>query len=173
MCHRDEETALERGLPGVEYYKNAFIHYYGTGAHRPGTTDLVTEFENIPPLPPEMTARMDEMVRRGLGTPEKLRNLVLEQEAAGVDQVIFQVKLGATRHEHVMEALELFAKEVMPEFAARRPADDDAKRDRLALPMKEALARVEAPATDVSGYVIRTDMETYGPPQPAGQQAGA
>lgn len=168
MCHADEQTALERALPGIDFYVNAFIHYYGTGEHRPGTTDLVTEFAKTPPMPPEVTARMEEVVRRGIGTPDKLRAMLREQEEAGVDQVIFQVKLGATRHEHVMEALELFATEVMPEFAERRGAGEEAKRERLALPIKEALARVETPAVDVSDYVIRTDMETYGPPQSAG-----
>lgn len=91
--------------------------------------------------------------------------MIRAQEAAGVDQIIFQVQLGANKHEHIVESLELFAREVMPEFVERREAQDLAKAERLAVPVKEALGRIETSTVDVSDYLIRTDMELFGPPQ--------
>jgi hypothetical protein len=42
-------------------------------------------------------------------------------EESNVDQVILLNQAGRNRHEHICEALELFASEVMPEFHAREP----------------------------------------------------
>ncbi|MDQ1041761.1 alkanesulfonate monooxygenase SsuD/methylene tetrahydromethanopterin reductase-like flavin-dependent oxidoreductase (luciferase family) [Streptomyces sp. V3I8] len=166
LCHRDEEIAYERAMGGVDFYVNSFMHFYVQGGHRPGTTVLSEEFAKQPPVPPENAERMDKVVRRGIGTPDKLAEMIRVQEAAGVDEIIFQVQLGSNSHEHICESLELFAREVMPEFAGRREAAELAKQDRLAVPLKNALERIEAPAVDVSDYVIRTDMEEFQNPRP-------
>lgn len=74
--------------------------------------------------------------------------------------MIFQVQLGKNKHEHICESLELFAREVMPEFAERREEREAAKRERLAVPIKEALTKVIEPsAVDVSDYVVSAEME--------------
>lgn len=44
--------------------------------------------------------------------------------------MIFVMQAGKNRHEHIMEAVELFAREVLPEFAER---DDEARRRKLDL----------------------------------------
>jgi len=48
-------------------------------------------------------------------------------EDAGVDQLIFVSQAGRNRHEDVCESLELFAREVMPEFKDRVEAGDAAR----------------------------------------------
>lgn len=165
LCHADEETAYERALGGVNFYVNSFMHFYVRGEHRPGITDLETEFAKQVPLPPESVARMDQVVRRAIGTPRKIRELIRAQEDAGVDEVIFQLQLGGNRHEDICESLELFAREVMPEFAERREAREAAKEERLGPAIESALGRIEPNTEDVSDYVIRTDLELYAPPQ--------
>jgi alkanesulfonate monooxygenase SsuD/methylene tetrahydromethanopterin reductase-like flavin-dependent oxidoreductase (luciferase family) len=166
LCHADEETAYERALGGVDFYVKSFMHYYVYGEHRPGITDMRTEFAKPSPIPPENAARMDTVVRRAIGTPQKIAALICDQEEAGVDEVIFQLQLGGNRHEHICESLELFAREVMPEFAGRRPDRESAKASRLAAPVKNALARIEPNHDDVSDYAIRTDFMEYPPAQP-------
>jgi alkanesulfonate monooxygenase SsuD/methylene tetrahydromethanopterin reductase-like flavin-dependent oxidoreductase (luciferase family) len=161
FCHADEQTAYDRALDGVRFYVNSFMHYYVHGAHHPGFTDLKTEFAKNEPLPPESVARMEDVIKSGIGTPQKLRELLRTLEEAGVDQAIFQVQLGANKHEHICESLKLFAREVMPEFVERREAAESAKAERLSVPIKNALANVVTSDVDVSGYVIRTDMEEY------------
>lgn len=175
MCHSDAETALDRGLDGAYSLFYGFMHYYLNGQHYPGKTDLAAEFaqaremvgltrNSSADLNPELKARIDSL-RMGIGTPSQLKDMIRAYEDAGVDQIIFQTQIGTTKHEHICEALELFGSEVIPEFAGRREAGDAAKQERLAVPIKEALGRIEPNTTDVSDYVIMTDMQA--PPAPA------
>ena len=72
----------------------------------------------------------------------------VDETGRGVDEMLLSVQTGRTRHEHVCEALELFAAEVMPEFAARRPAREAAKRGELGEPhaVGEVANRLRRPA---------------------------
>jgi hypothetical protein len=78
---------------------------------------------------------------RGIGTSEQLRDHLRQFEAVGVDQVIFIQQAGRNRHEHICEALELFAREVMPAFHEKEEARESAKRDSLAPFVEAALGR--------------------------------
>jgi alkanesulfonate monooxygenase SsuD/methylene tetrahydromethanopterin reductase-like flavin-dependent oxidoreductase (luciferase family) len=78
---------------------------------------------------------------RGIGTPDQLRTHLRGFEEAGVDQVIFIQQGGRNRHEHICESLELFASEVMPEFAERGEERERRKLERLGPAMERALAR--------------------------------
>ena len=44
MCHPDEQMALDRGLEGGNFFGYSLGHYYVFGEHRPGSTDVWTEF---------------------------------------------------------------------------------------------------------------------------------
>ncbi|MFC7310259.1 LLM class flavin-dependent oxidoreductase [Streptomyces monticola] len=176
MCHPDEETALDRGLDGAHFFSYSLMHYYITGQHRPATTDVWQDFldnrEAVGltrnPAPPaegeEISAEAKGMMeqitslRRGIGTPEQIADVIRRYEDAGVDQVIFSVQIGKNQHEHIKESLELFAAEVMPEFVERREARERAKDERLAVAVKEALGRIEPNTTDVSDYVISPEL---------------
>ncbi|HET9900034.1 MAG TPA: LLM class flavin-dependent oxidoreductase [Actinomycetes bacterium] len=164
MCHADEQTAYDRATSGIDFYVNAFMHYYVRGRHRPGTTDLRAAFQHQGPIAKQVRDHMDLVVHRAVGTPAKIAAEIRAQEAAEVDQIIFQVNLGDTRHEHVCESLELFAREVMPEFAERREAREKAKHDRLAEAIQKALTRIEPYTADISAYETKAEME-QNPPQ--------
>ncbi len=134
LCHRDEETAIERGLDGAHFFGYALAHYYVFGVQRPG--------------------------RRGaIGTPAQLRELIRGYQAAGVDQLVFVSQAGRTRHEHICESLELFAAEVLPEFAEHADERDRAKAERLAGAVDAALARREPPREPPAGYTINAAMQ--------------
>ena len=59
----------------------------------------------------------------------------------GVDQVIFLQQAGRNRHDHICEALDLFAAEVMPEFKEEAAARDARKAEALGPYVTEALKR--------------------------------
>ncbi|MEW1864581.1 LLM class flavin-dependent oxidoreductase [Streptomyces sp. NBC_00669] len=178
MCHHDEETAVDRGLEGAHFFAYTLMHYFVFGQHHPGTTDIWQTFQQTKeamgftrnPAPIDPSAEPDPMaqqmidqltaLRRGIGTPDQIAAMLTEYEAAGVDQVVFQVQLGKTKHEHVMESLQLFADEVLPRFVEGREEREAAKRERLSVPVKEALARVEPASVDVSDYVIGNELST-------------
>ncbi len=62
-----------------------------------------------------------------------------------MDQLIFVSQAGRNRHEDICESMELFAREVMPEFAERADAADAAKEERLSGAKASALARRPPP----------------------------
>ena len=56
-------------------------------------------------------------LRGGLiGSPETIRKKLRRFHTSHIDQVILLNQAGKNSHEHICESLELFAKEVMPEF---------------------------------------------------------
>jgi alkanesulfonate monooxygenase SsuD/methylene tetrahydromethanopterin reductase-like flavin-dependent oxidoreductase (luciferase family) len=171
MCHRDEQVALDRGIDGAHFFAFSFLHYWMHGAHRPGITNIARDFaemrdafgfsrhlpdETRAEMDPDLLARIDNL-RKAIGTPAQLAELVRAYEAAGVDQLIFQVQIGGNNHEHICESLTLFATEVMPEFAERREEIESAKALRLALPIKQALDRHQPVEVDVSHVVIAAE----------------
>jgi alkanesulfonate monooxygenase SsuD/methylene tetrahydromethanopterin reductase-like flavin-dependent oxidoreductase (luciferase family) len=157
MCHRDEQTAIERGLDGGHFFGYSLAHYYVFGTHQPGRTNVWDEFmENRSaygfdrrvaattgqPLGAQILEEGGFGSLRGaIGTPDQIRELIRRYEAAGVDQLIFVSQAGRNRHEHICESLELFAAEVLPEFAARAAEHEAAHRARLGEAIDAALAR--------------------------------
>jgi len=156
MCHADEATAIERGIDGSHFFGYSLAHYYVFGHHRPGATNVWEEFQQNRErfgFSRKIAARTGQVLgaqlmeqglgslRGAVGTPEQIRQLVRTYEEAGVDQLIFVSQAGRNRHEDVCESLELFAREVMPEFRERAPTAEAAKADRLAPGIAAALGR--------------------------------
>ena len=83
-------------------------------------------------------------LRGAVGTPDQIRDYLTRYEECGVDQVIFCFQAGKNRHEHIMEALELFGREVLPEFAERDEKLQRDKAQRLAPVIDAVLARKPA-----------------------------
>ncbi len=168
MCHEDSETAVARGLQGFQFFGYGLSHYYATGTHEPGRFDIWKDFEANGPKDLGPTGC--------IGSPAQVRDTLLKFERAGVDQVVFIQQGGRNRHEHICESLELFAREVLPEFKERDAAISVSKAERFA-PMVEAanrrVQRVETGgrAPQVESYPVL--MEKLGMPQEDGSQNGA
>src|SRR5206468_8150654 len=80
-------------------------------------------------------------LRGAIGTPDQIREYLRRYEEAGVDQVIFVLQAGRNQHEHIMESIELFGREVLPEFVERDEAAVSAKAKRLQPIVEAAMAR--------------------------------
>ena len=80
-------------------------------------------------------------LRGAVGTPDQIRDYLRRYEDYGVDQVILASQTGKNRHEHVMESLELFGREVLPEFLERDEKASAEKARRLEPAVDKALAR--------------------------------
>jgi len=110
----------------------------------PGRSRLFEDFQ-------KSRARQDEEIiaavrgaarnANGIGTPDDIREHIRGFQAAGVDQVIFLQQAGRNKHEHICEALELFAAEVMPEFKAEVATREAKKAKELAPYIAAATAR--------------------------------
>jgi alkanesulfonate monooxygenase SsuD/methylene tetrahydromethanopterin reductase-like flavin-dependent oxidoreductase (luciferase family) len=169
MCHADERTAIDRGIDGAHFFGYSLAHYYGMGTHRPGRTNVWDEFEanraergfareivtaEDAPLGVRLMQHGLGSLRGAIGTPEQIRDMARRYEAVGVDEMIFVLQAGRNRHEHICEALELFADEVMPEFAERVEEREREKAERLAPAIEAALARRDPPREPPAGYSI-------------------
>jgi alkanesulfonate monooxygenase SsuD/methylene tetrahydromethanopterin reductase-like flavin-dependent oxidoreductase (luciferase family) len=171
MLHHDEGEAILRGAEGANFFGYSLGHYYVFGTHRPGVTNVWHEYEQrrgAQGYDPEAVARAIEEERLGAkvaagdatglrgctGTPQQACEFLRRYEAAGVDQVIFVLQAGRTRHEHIMESIELFGREVLPEFVARDALAAERKRQRLAPHIESALGRKETNQVDVSDYAF-------------------
>ena len=73
-----------------------------------------------------------------------MRDYLLRYEECGVDQVILATQTGKNRHEDVMESLELFGREVLPEFMEREEKRESEKARRLAPVVDKVMARKPA-----------------------------
>jgi alkanesulfonate monooxygenase SsuD/methylene tetrahydromethanopterin reductase-like flavin-dependent oxidoreductase (luciferase family) len=159
FCHDDEEEAVRRGAEGVNFIGYSLGHYYVFGRHQPGRSNLWAEYRDrrtVEGYDPEAVAlatgsgeRLGAKVvqegtsglRGAMGTPEQVREYLRRYEACGIDQIILSCTAGRNRHDHVMETLALFAREVMPEFIERDAQHQRAKQARLEPVIEAVLAR--------------------------------
>jgi alkanesulfonate monooxygenase SsuD/methylene tetrahydromethanopterin reductase-like flavin-dependent oxidoreductase (luciferase family)/putative sterol carrier protein len=169
MMHKDEATAIERGIDGAHFFGFSLAHYYVFGDHQPGITNVWEEFQakradygfareiinaDEGVLGVKILQQGLGSLRGAIGTPEQVVELVERYRQAGVDQVIFVQQAGPNKHEHICESLELFGKKVLPHFTKGREEAEAAKRERLAEACERALAR-RAPARAADpDYVI-------------------
>jgi alkanesulfonate monooxygenase SsuD/methylene tetrahydromethanopterin reductase-like flavin-dependent oxidoreductase (luciferase family) len=139
-CHRDAAEAQQRGADGFRFFQFALAHHYVFGKHTPGRTNIWNAFLAV-------REQLGTEVLGGgvgcIGTPDDLRRTLTTFQDSGVDQTIFIQQGGRNRHEHICEALELFAAEVMPEFTEREVEREKRKREELAPYVKAAMARKE------------------------------
>jgi hypothetical protein len=164
MCHQHEATAIEQGLDGGHFFGYSLAHYYAFGVHRLGETNVWEEFQAnrsrfgfdravAAQEGQVLGARLLEQglgaLRGAIGTPDQIRDLIRRYEAAGIDQLIFISQAGRNRHEDICASLELFAREVLPDFAERADEVDRSKEERLAATKAAALAR-RSPARTLS-----------------------
>ncbi len=174
MCHRDEETAVERGLDGGHFFGYSLAHYYVFGQHFPGRTRIWDEFQERralfgfdrqiaartgQPLGAQLLEEGLGALRGAIGTPDQIRDLVRRYATAGVDQLIFVSQAGKNRHEDICESLELFAREVLPEFAESADEVDKATDERLAPATEAALKRRAAPREAEPDYSFSAAMQ--------------
>jgi alkanesulfonate monooxygenase SsuD/methylene tetrahydromethanopterin reductase-like flavin-dependent oxidoreductase (luciferase family) len=67
-----------------------------------------------------------------IGTPDFVRETLLKYEAAHLDTMIFVAQSGARTHEDVMESIEMFGKQVLPEFKERHRGHQKWREGQLA-----------------------------------------
>jgi alkanesulfonate monooxygenase SsuD/methylene tetrahydromethanopterin reductase-like flavin-dependent oxidoreductase (luciferase family) len=169
MLHEDEQTAIDRGIDGAHFFGYSLAHYYGMGRHHPGTTSIWDEFQQnrdkrgfareiVKADDASLAVKMMQQglgaLRGAIGTPQQVAELVRRYQGVGVDQIIFVLQAGPNKHEHICESLELFAEEVMPEFASGRDAAEEAKAERLAPALRAAMGRREPPRSPPLGYWV-------------------
>lgn len=80
----------------------------------------------------EMSRALFRAARSGsaIGSPDSIRKNIKRYEDAHTDIMVFNAQCGARKHEHIMEAIELFGTQVLPEFAERHEKEHRPWRER-------------------------------------------
>jgi hypothetical protein len=91
-----------------------------------------------------------------VGTPDQIREFLRRYEEMGVDQIIFVSQAGKNRHEDIMASLELFGKQVLPEFAERDEKLSADKAKRMEPIVEKVMARrvEDAPPLPTPDYAF-------------------
>jgi alkanesulfonate monooxygenase SsuD/methylene tetrahydromethanopterin reductase-like flavin-dependent oxidoreductase (luciferase family) len=121
MCAPTDEEARARA-DGDTFFQFALRFYAAApGRRRPpaGTVNMWDEYQKWKQANPDAH---QAALRGGLiGSPETIRRKLRRFQSSNIDQVVLLNQAGRNTHEHICESLELFAREVMPEFQEAHP----------------------------------------------------
>jgi luciferase family oxidoreductase group 1 len=142
MCAETDAQALEKAA-GWTFFVFCLSHYGRNGIPNPGEGNMWDAYQEW-----RHTDKAQQTLRSGLiGSPATIRERLREFENTGVDQVILLAQAGRTPHSDICASLELFAREVMPEFHAREEQHARWKSDVLA-------GRVDLGELNADGYTL-------------------
>ncbi|MEN8183953.1 MAG: LLM class flavin-dependent oxidoreductase [Myxococcota bacterium] len=133
--HPDHAEAERRGLDGFRFFGYALGHHYIFGTHKPGRTNIWKNFEAVRGMLPGPSES------GGIGTADELRDHLRIFSEAGVDQVAFIQQGGRNLHPHICESLEIFGREVLPEFKEKEEERERRKMEELAPYIEKAFER--------------------------------
>ncbi len=151
MCAETDEEARRRA-DGVTFFQFSLAYYSGSRNREraaPGTVNLWELYQQWKRENPE---KAQQALRGGLiGSPETIRRKLHRFKESRVDSIILLNQAGRNTHEHICESLELFAKEVMPEFHAMEP-------EHQAWKQKVLNREIDLPELDTSAYRERVGV---------------
>jgi alkanesulfonate monooxygenase SsuD/methylene tetrahydromethanopterin reductase-like flavin-dependent oxidoreductase (luciferase family) len=113
-----------------------------THTYEPGAADLWEEYQEWKGGEAHENAFESGLI----GSPATIRAKLRDFAATGIDQIILLNQAGKNTHEDICSSLELFAREVMPEFLAMEDDHQAWKRDVLA-------GRIELEQLETRGVV--------------------
>ena len=144
MCDHDNDTAIQRGMEGAQFFAHGLGHYWRDGTHVPGRTNLWSDFKEQPvSVVEKMERERKKAGMRGIGDPKHLIENFRALEEAGVDQLILLQQSGNYPHEHICKSLELFGNEVLPQFKEREAIREKVKHEELKSFIADALNNVQ------------------------------
>jgi alkanesulfonate monooxygenase SsuD/methylene tetrahydromethanopterin reductase-like flavin-dependent oxidoreductase (luciferase family) len=152
MCAETDEEAL-RKADGWTFFQFALRFYSKHGPVEPGSVNLWQEYQSWKESDSGKQQRRSGLV----GSPETLRRKLRKFEQSNIDQVILLNQSGNNSHEDICASLELFAREVMPEFHAREPEHQAWKRAVLA-------GEIQLEEVSLKEYTFRTSAAPTLPP---------
>ena len=151
MCAETDEEARRRA-DGVTFFQFSLAYYSGSRNREraaPGTVNLWDLYQQWKIDNPE---KAQAALRGGLiGSPETIRRKLHRFKESRVDSIILLNQAGRNTHEHICESLELFARDVMPEFHAMEP-------EHQAWKQKVLNQEIDLPELDTSAYRERVGV---------------
>jgi alkanesulfonate monooxygenase SsuD/methylene tetrahydromethanopterin reductase-like flavin-dependent oxidoreductase (luciferase family) len=147
MCAETDAEAIEKA-EGWTFFQFALLFYNQHGPVVPGSVNLWGEYEKWKQTPAGAKAQRGSGL---IGSPATLRERLHKFRDSNVDQVILLNQAGRNTHEDICSSLELFAREVMPEFHADEPAHQAWKQRVLS-------GEIELAEIDTAPYQMLTNQ---------------
>jgi alkanesulfonate monooxygenase SsuD/methylene tetrahydromethanopterin reductase-like flavin-dependent oxidoreductase (luciferase family) len=148
MCAETDEQAIEMS-EGWTFFQFALMFYNTHGPVDPGTVNLWEEYQRWRET--DAGKKAAGHAAGLIGSPSTIREKLKKFEETNIDQVILLQQAGKNRHEDICSSLELFAREVMPEFHEREPQHQQWKRAVLS-------GEIELPEIDTQPYNVPTNQ---------------
>jgi alkanesulfonate monooxygenase SsuD/methylene tetrahydromethanopterin reductase-like flavin-dependent oxidoreductase (luciferase family) len=142
MCAPTDEEAMAKA-EGSSFFQFALLFYNSRPPVAPGEINLWEEYLAYRETPEGQRARLGGLI----GSPATIAERLRRFETSNVDQVILLNQSGKNRHEDICSSLELFAREVMPEFHERDQVHQEWKARVLA-------GEVELDEIDTEPYAV-------------------
>ncbi len=127
MCAETDEEAIAKS-DGWTFFQFSLLLYSREGPFPPGSIDFWQRYQEWKKTPEGQRRSSSELI----GSPATIRERLRELERAHVDQVILLNQAGKNTHQDICDSLELFAREVMPEFHSHEDEQREWKRQVLA-----------------------------------------
>jgi hypothetical protein len=124
------------------------MFYNKVGPIAPGSVNLWDEYQKWKLTPEGAKAQKGSGL---IGSPATLRERLSKFKESNVDQVILLNQAGKNTHQDICSSLELFAREVMPEFHADEPAHQEWKQKVLS-------GAIELEEVDTTPYNVRSNQ---------------
>jgi alkanesulfonate monooxygenase SsuD/methylene tetrahydromethanopterin reductase-like flavin-dependent oxidoreductase (luciferase family) len=146
MCAETDDEAIRRSANGPGFFSYSLGYYYNPvtgGQHQPGGENVYRRFLDTQESRLQTQAEIaaaeptDEVQRAlfraarsgsAIGSPDTIRQNILKYEEQHLDTLILVAQCGDRKHEHIMEAIELFGTQVLPEFKERHEVEHKAWR---------------------------------------------
>lgn len=138
-----DELAEARAREGVEYFgfglTGGAMARIGDPDHhlwdafqdfKSGRADIRPE-SGLPPYLIEMGRQFADLPGTMMCGPERAREFTRQIEATHADGLLLNQQFGWTKHEHLMESLEIWATEVIPEFREREAEHQAWRKQQL------------------------------------------
>jgi alkanesulfonate monooxygenase SsuD/methylene tetrahydromethanopterin reductase-like flavin-dependent oxidoreductase (luciferase family) len=142
MIGDTDEEAQVRSANGPGFFSYSLGYYYNpmTGAnHPPGRHNVYRDYLERQKAQAATAEPTDEVQRAlfraaqgrtAVGTEETLRNNIKSYEDNHLDVLILVAQCGDRKHEHIMESIERFGKNILPEFKERHEAEHKPWREK-------------------------------------------
>ncbi len=150
LCDRDEQRVRELAFENHRFFLYGLGHYAFFGQHEPGRTNLWENYKTKP----ENFALPEGRTQDCIGTPDYIRARLREFEESGVDQVVFVSQAGRIPHEMLCSSMELFGKEVLPEFKERDQREAAHKAEITERVAEKAMKRRREPKVPDRGPTV-------------------
>jgi alkanesulfonate monooxygenase SsuD/methylene tetrahydromethanopterin reductase-like flavin-dependent oxidoreductase (luciferase family) len=117
-----DEEAVEYGKPGAEFFGESIAALFIPWAKKKDVPESYAYYKNLAQMAEQRLRDrpgFEEQLESGalcMGSVERVKRSVRNYADTGIDQLILMCQVGRVPHEKVMQTIQLFGEEIIPEY---------------------------------------------------------